>query len=97
MGEYAFLVGLVVTAAVAMNLYVQRAVRTGIGQVTNTVLGEPPAPEPDPDSESRASFTVDRTLTEDGSAGFRRTTRSEETIEGESENEIVRLRVIEEP
>ena len=93
MAEFVVLMGITVTAALAVQYLTQRAIRTGVQRVSDEALGPPP-PAKVTTAQSHVNVTSTQTVTESGDAGFHRRTTVDESDKGDSLNEDVRLRAV---
>ena len=89
--EFAVCMGIAVGAAIALQHYAKRAVASGMGGVSDTILGEPVA---DPDRSLKGmSALQNTTLEEQGSAGVVAQVTTSERVIGNSLNEDAKLKI----
>lgn len=99
--EFVLVIGIAAIVAISMQALARRAMQAGVRHVSDTVLGAPPAPKKPapgtPPSQQELQAESGRTITEQGSQGFRRVTTTTETVKGRSVNEETRFRLIPDP
>lgn len=103
--EFAILIGIATLAAISMQLFARRAIQTGLTYVSDTTLGDPDDCDQaftdpdgcDPDTRDTLvalQSNADQTVTEEGTADFRRLTTITESVTGNSQHEDEILRVL---